>query len=165
MAESKIKKRRRYLVLWRDKICQICFGDVVWEDSNNSYLNTDHIIPKSKGGPDLIWNLRAAHVGCNSSRGNEIDPNAIRIIEFNLRSEFIGCSYPEGVREQILDIARRIIAGENVGFVGVVPLEKPYTEPRPCLRPKCQSKEWTINGKPWHWQLCEYHARQQFRGT
>lgn len=30
----------------------------------------DHIIARSKGGPDALWNLRAACLPCNSSKGD-----------------------------------------------------------------------------------------------
>lgn len=35
----------------------------------------DHIVPKSRGGRNEIFNLRAAHKKCNSSRGNVISPD------------------------------------------------------------------------------------------
>jgi 5-methylcytosine-specific restriction endonuclease McrA len=31
--------------------------------------SADHVIPRSKGGPDSMANLRPAHHGCNSKRG------------------------------------------------------------------------------------------------
>lgn len=30
----------------------------------------DHLTPRSKGGPDTLANLRPAHHGCNSARGD-----------------------------------------------------------------------------------------------
>lgn len=33
----------------------------------------DHIIPASKGGPDVIGNMQPMHVGCNVDKGSEID--------------------------------------------------------------------------------------------
>lgn len=42
-------------------ICQICH-----EPGADS---ADHIIPAADGGPDELWNLRAAHLSCNVRRG------------------------------------------------------------------------------------------------
>ncbi|KFU81003.1 HNH endonuclease [Amycolatopsis lurida] len=33
-------------------------------------FTADHIVPRSKGGPDTLDNARPAHRTCNSSRGN-----------------------------------------------------------------------------------------------
>lgn len=33
-------------------------------------LSLDHVVPRSKGGPDSVANLRPAHLGCNCRRGN-----------------------------------------------------------------------------------------------
>jgi 5-methylcytosine-specific restriction endonuclease McrA len=33
-------------------------------------LTADHVIPRSRGGPDVPGNYRAAHRSCNSRRGN-----------------------------------------------------------------------------------------------
>ncbi|MGB5697222.1 MAG: HNH endonuclease [Polyangiales bacterium] len=30
----------------------------------------DHVVPLSKGGPDMRANVKLAHFGCNSSKGN-----------------------------------------------------------------------------------------------
>lgn len=32
--------------------------------------SVEHLVPRSKGGSDDLENLRLAHLGCNSSRGN-----------------------------------------------------------------------------------------------
>lgn len=36
-------------------------------------LDVDHIIPKSKGGPDALWNLQGLCYHCNRSKGNKTD--------------------------------------------------------------------------------------------
>jgi 5-methylcytosine-specific restriction endonuclease McrA len=43
-------------------VCHLCRTDGA--DS------ADHLIPRSKGGPDSLDNLRPAHHGCNSARGD-----------------------------------------------------------------------------------------------
>lgn len=37
--------------------------------------HADHIVPKSKGGADILTNLRAACGPCNLARGNGLDPD------------------------------------------------------------------------------------------
>jgi 5-methylcytosine-specific restriction endonuclease McrA len=32
---------------------------------------SDHIVPRSKGGPDALWNLWLAHAECNRKKGNK----------------------------------------------------------------------------------------------
>ena len=41
----------------------------------------DHLIAKSKGGPDLIGNLVPMHVGCNVEKGDTIDDKYFCYIE------------------------------------------------------------------------------------
>jgi 5-methylcytosine-specific restriction endonuclease McrA len=31
-----------------------------------------HPIPRSRGGPTVLWNMKPAHGGCNSDAGNQI---------------------------------------------------------------------------------------------
>jgi hypothetical protein len=54
--------------------CQICEKsirlDVKWP--NPLSMSVDHIVPLSKGGTDEESNVRAAHLGCNSRRGNKL---------------------------------------------------------------------------------------------
>lgn len=54
--------------------CQICRKairlDVKWPDPMS--MSVDHIVPLSKGGTDEESNVRAAHLGCNSRRGNKL---------------------------------------------------------------------------------------------
>lgn len=46
--------------------CWLCGRDV-----RPTSASADHLIPKSKGGKNVITNLKLAHKGCNSRRGNK----------------------------------------------------------------------------------------------
>lgn len=52
--------------------CGICRGpiDPSIKAPDRMAASIDHIHPGSFDGPDTIHNVRAAHIGCNSSRGN-----------------------------------------------------------------------------------------------
>jgi 5-methylcytosine-specific restriction endonuclease McrA len=64
-------RQARAIVLRYALTCAIC-GQPERADDR---LEADHIIPKSKGGPDHPSNLRAVHRSCNLARGNrELDP-------------------------------------------------------------------------------------------
>lgn len=40
-------------------------------------ITMDHIVPKSKGGPDHMSNYQPAHLACNIARGNkDMEPKA-----------------------------------------------------------------------------------------
>ncbi|MBI2287898.1 MAG: HNH endonuclease [Chloroflexi bacterium] len=45
----------------------------------------DHIIPKSKGGPDRLDNLQLAHEACNIEKGDRVSP--IRVAFEKARQE------------------------------------------------------------------------------
>lgn len=67
---------------WKDRL----LTDLVWKLSGGccaycgvskesaiaigARLTVDHIVPRSMGGPDELWNLVAACGKCNSSKGN-----------------------------------------------------------------------------------------------
>lgn len=57
--------------------CWLCGETVSSKDASR-----DHVIPRSKGGPDKLANLRLAHASCNENRGNEdlISEEEARII-------------------------------------------------------------------------------------
>lgn len=54
-------------------VCQICRKRIDWNRKwpNSKSMSVDHIVPISKGGTDEEANVRAAHLGCNSKRGNK----------------------------------------------------------------------------------------------
>lgn len=54
-------------------VCQICRKRIDWNLKwpNCKSMSVDHIVPISKGGTDEEANVRAAHLGCNSKRGNK----------------------------------------------------------------------------------------------
>ena len=54
----------------RTRLTLQTFGDRCHLCGLKGATTADHLIPRSKGGPDTIENLRPAHLGCNSSRGD-----------------------------------------------------------------------------------------------
>lgn len=58
-------------------ICSLC-GDPIDRDApytDRLSLSIDHVVPLTKGGTDELANLRAAHMGCNATKGNRTLPN------------------------------------------------------------------------------------------
>lgn len=53
-------------------ICGICKGPVDWPE-----LSFDHIIPLSKRGPHVEWNIQVAHKVCNSRKGAKLKPGQL----------------------------------------------------------------------------------------
>ena len=67
-----IPKRTRYEVLRRDNhSCRYCGAK-----APHAELHVDHVIPKSRGGVDKPWNLTAACVDCNLSKGDGVPTEA-----------------------------------------------------------------------------------------
>ncbi len=54
---------------WRCWLCSEPISPLVSRRHRRG-LSIDHQVPRSKGGTDAIENLRPAHLGCNSRRGN-----------------------------------------------------------------------------------------------
>ncbi|MFB6977700.1 HNH endonuclease [Streptomyces scopuliridis] len=55
---------------WRCNICRQRVGKkIAWPHSRSASL--DHVVPLSKGGAHDPANVRLAHLGCNSSKGNK----------------------------------------------------------------------------------------------
>lgn len=47
--------------------CALC-GE---KGSSADPITIGHIIPRSRGGPDIHWNYRPEHKSCNEARGTE----------------------------------------------------------------------------------------------
>ncbi|MDE2105771.1 MAG: HNH endonuclease [Patescibacteria group bacterium] len=58
-SERKALIKRRLIKRQRGK-CPLCGRSLVWWKGT-----LDHIIPKSKGGPDAEWNYQVVHDQCN----------------------------------------------------------------------------------------------------
>lgn len=62
----------RHNVLWRDRnTCQYC-GDIF----DDKELTLDHIVPKSRGGPNTWTNIVAACKDCNQRKGDKTPQEA-----------------------------------------------------------------------------------------
>ncbi|OON96754.1 MAG: hypothetical protein ATN36_04930 [Epulopiscium sp. Nele67-Bin005] len=48
-------------------------------------IDIDHIIPKSKGGSDKLWNLQAMCRSCNRSKGNKTNHTIIDLVRHNIK--------------------------------------------------------------------------------
>ena len=52
-------------------------------------FSLDHLIARSKGGPDLVGNVAPMHVGCNVEKGDEIDDKYFCYIEPELLQKML----------------------------------------------------------------------------
>lgn len=61
--------------------CPICGCHLEFNRSEMGpwFVTFDHVIPKSKGGPDRPGNLLAVHKSCNEEKGDKI-PKACQLI-------------------------------------------------------------------------------------
>lgn len=62
----RISRLRTEVVARHGTVCWIC-GEPI-----TGLVSLDHVVPRSKGGSDDVENLRPAHFGCNSARGNRM---------------------------------------------------------------------------------------------
>lgn len=68
-------------------VCQLCGLPISrYPLRRRDQLTADHIIPESWGGPSTIDNLRAAHWGCNSARGNKMKR---RVVVYDILREVL----------------------------------------------------------------------------
>lgn len=54
------------LIARQNGYCPICCKPIVQREAN-----LDHIVPRSLGGINKPWNMRATHRWCNARRGSE----------------------------------------------------------------------------------------------
>lgn len=50
--------------------CLATYGTLCHLCGRPGATSADHVVPRSKGGPDSLENLRPAHRSCNSQRGD-----------------------------------------------------------------------------------------------
>lgn len=62
------RRRKRSVLRTHGRKCWLCGVEI----SDDKEVSLDHVIPVSLGGSNVVTNLRPAHRGCNSRRGNEI---------------------------------------------------------------------------------------------
>ena len=65
-------------------VCWLCGKACDWDDcettsegyfiAGNNYPSIDHVVPLSKGGTHTMDNVRLAHRGCNTRKGNKYIP-------------------------------------------------------------------------------------------
>lgn len=54
-------------------VCYLCGRPIDPQSTEPSQrLSVDHVMPLSKGGADSIENMRPAHAGCNSGKGDRV---------------------------------------------------------------------------------------------
>jgi hypothetical protein len=68
-------KDTEFNIFKRDNFTCIYCGNSSIE--NNVKLNIDHLLPRSKGGQDVIDNLITSCSNCNKSKGNNILPDKV----------------------------------------------------------------------------------------
>lgn len=73
MSSRSNRKRKLRLIAIFGRWCHICEKPI----GKRAAVSVDHVVPKSEGGTNDIENLRPAHRGCNSKRGNKPWPNPI----------------------------------------------------------------------------------------
>ena len=86
-------------------------------------FNRDHLIPRSLGGPNGLWNLRLCHPACNAER-NLAPPPLELVLQYCLSpgakrraKQLYFAAYPRGVETE-----RAMIRGRMVPEVSLKPL-------------------------------------------
>lgn len=52
----------------KSNVCALCGKDIL----TSEVANIDHILPKSKGGTNVLANLQIVHASCNIEKGNKM---------------------------------------------------------------------------------------------
>lgn len=116
---SQISMAKRMKVFKRDNgKCSVCgcklHLDIEnWRDS--FYMQIDHIIPRRMGGADDMDNLRAICKHCNSTKGQHIGIDTLKIVERHL----INASIPNIASGQRLkdEYKYNLISKEDIDMV------------------------------------------------
>lgn len=74
----RVRQLAQAVVLMHGITCWLCHQpiDLRLAHPASGSLSVDHVVPRSRGGTDQLANLRPAHLGCNTGRGNRT-PDAL----------------------------------------------------------------------------------------
>lgn len=64
------REKRRQLIAKHKGLCAICGCQVSMREGDPKFATCDHIIPVSKGGPDVPSNWQLACYECNQAKGD-----------------------------------------------------------------------------------------------
>lgn len=72
-AKNTRNKHNKRAKLWaaQEGLCWLCGGRMLRHGQEPDSATLDHVIPKARGGPNAIENLKLAHRYCNEERGRE----------------------------------------------------------------------------------------------
>ena len=93
--EAVITDDDRFYIYRRDAgVCRYCKKKLLpykYENKSSKrseVFSIDHVIPRSKGGPDFVWNLVVCCKSCNSKKGNKLNmEECAEIINRNVNLE------------------------------------------------------------------------------
>jgi len=99
-----ISKRLRFEVFKRDRFtCQYC-----GKRPPDTILHADHIIPKSKNGPDEIENLTTSCIACNQGKGDILLNDVAPALDEDQRLEAL-----QEMAERRLILERQIVEADH----------------------------------------------------
>lgn len=96
--------------------CPLC-GNKIKKYSNNKVpaeFSWDHIIPKSLGGDDQLYNLQPTHKGCNNSKGNDMLYHVNYTIEVVVNIKYSMDRFDAHRRQRKKNLRKREFWNKNV---------------------------------------------------
>lgn len=71
------KRKAKQVLYRRQRSLCFCCGRTMWNNHSRIQLrcsadeaySLEHVIPRSLGGPDILWNMAVSHRACNTERG------------------------------------------------------------------------------------------------
>lgn len=71
-SQKRVRRLLPHLIARNGNLCALC--GVSLPSSITPDTHVDHIVPRSKGGGDVVSNLQAVHAACNLRKGRKIAP-------------------------------------------------------------------------------------------
>lgn len=104
-------------------LCSICRHHI----DGDADVEIDHIIPRSRQGPDEAWNKRITHAACNRAKGTTIEVVQLPMLRFDEVKKRVGVNANDN--EILRDFApkeirhlreqQRMSQGEFAALLGV----------------------------------------------